>query len=473
MASPNISFDTLPASIRKPGKYFEFNTRLAVRTLPANVQRVLIIGQRNQGAPHPALVPVDVYSDIEARDLAGQGSQAHMMVRAAIKAYPYLRLTMILVDDDDAGLAAAGSITFSGTATGSGVVSLVIGGQVVRVSALRDETAASVATAMAGVINSHERLPVTAAAAAGILTLTARNAGAAGNKICLECSETVPGLDAAVAAMSGGQVDPDISPALDAVFASGHTIIITPFTQQESLTALREHLDAVSHALEQRGAIGVYAWTGTLAQGGTLARQINSGRITYGLLPGSASLPWEVAAAYGAVLASEEDPARPLNTLALAGIELPPIDQRLGRVEQETALYNGGTPLEVGPGDKVQIVRAVSTYVLDAQGVEDVSLLDITTIRTLDYVRKACRERISLRFPREKLSERTPPKVRSELIDVLLKLEELEIVEAVKDNLDGLIVERDSQDANRLNARIPVDVVNGLHVFAGRIDLLL
>ena len=41
MASPNISFDTLPASIRKPGKYFEFNTRLAVRTLPANVQRVL------------------------------------------------------------------------------------------------------------------------------------------------------------------------------------------------------------------------------------------------------------------------------------------------------------------------------------------------------------------------------------------------------------------------------------------------
>lgn len=473
MASPNISFDTLPASIRKPGKYFEFNTRLAVRTLPANVQRVLIVAQRNADAAHPALMPVDVYSDIEARDLAGRGSQAHMMVRAAILAYPYLRLSMVLVDDDPAGLAAEGRVAFAGTAGGSGVVSLAIGKQLVRVAVLRDDTAAATATAMAEAVNKHERLPVTAAAAAGALTLTARNKGAAGNLIALVCTETVPGLDATVTPMAGGDVDPDIGSALAAVFAEGHNIIITPYAQQESLTILREHLDTVSHALEQRGCIGVYGFTGTLAQGNTLARKINSGRITYGLLPGSNSLPWEVAAAYGAVLASEEDPARPLNNLDLADIDCPPIARRLGRVEQETALYNGGTPLEVGPGDKVQIVRAVSTYVLDSQGIEDISLLDITTIRTLDYVRKACRERISLRFPREKLSTRTPPKVRSELIDVLLKLEELEIVECVEDNLDGLIVERDSQDPNRLNAKIPVDVVNGLHVFAGRIDLLL
>jgi len=127
----------------------------------------------------------------------------------------------------------------------------------------------------------------------------------------------------------------------------------------------------------------------------------------------------------------------------------------------------------VGPGEKVQIVRAITTYTLDPQGVEDIALLDLTTIRTLDYVRKAMRQRISLRFPREKLSARTPAKVRSELIDVAYKLEELEIIEEVKANLPALIVERDLQDPNRLDAKIPADVVNGLHVFAGRIDLLL
>lgn len=118
-------------------------------------------------------------------------------------------------------------------------------------------------------------------------------------------------------------------------------------------------------------------------------------------------------------------------------------------------------------------MRAVTTYLKDANNIDDISLLDLTTIRTLDYVRKACRERIALRFPREKLSSRTPKKVRSELLDVLMKLEGLEIIEEVAANLSGLIVERDEQDPNRLDAKIPADVVNGLHVFAGRIDLLL
>ena len=172
--------------------------------------------------------------------------------------------------------------------------------------------------------------------------------------------------------------------------------------------------------------------------------------------------------------ASEEDPARPLNTLALAGVDVPAVADRLMRTEQETLLHNGVTPLEVGPdGTSVQIVRAISTYTVSAAGVQDVSLLDITTIRTLDYVRKAVRERVTLRFPREKLSSRTPAKVRSEILDVLHKLEELEIVEEVEANKDGVICERDSQDANRLDAKIPTDVVNGLHGVAGRIDLLL
>ncbi|MCG9088053.1 phage tail sheath subtilisin-like domain-containing protein, partial [Laribacter hongkongensis] len=201
--------------------------------------------------------------------------------------------------------------------------------------------------------------------------------------------------------------------------------------------------------------------------------QINSGRISGAWYPGSRALPCEIAAGYAAVLASEEDPARPINTLEIKGLDITDPTDWSGRAEQEAALHGGLTPLEVGPGNRVQIVRAVTTYLKDPQGIDDPALLDLTTIRTLDYVRKACRDRISLRFPREKLSERTPPKVRSELLDVLVKLEELEIVEAVEANKAGLIVERDSQDVNRLNARIPTDVVNGMHVFAGRIDLLL
>ena len=56
---------------------------------------------------------------------------------------------------------------------------------------------------------------------------------------------------------------------------------------------------------------------------------------------------------------------------------------------------------------------------------------------------------------------------------MLLKMEQAEIIENAEANKAKLVVARSPQDANRVNALIPADVVNGLHVFAGRIDLIL
>jgi phage tail sheath gpL-like len=191
------------------------------------------------------------------------------------------------------------------------------------------------------------------------------------------------------------------------------------------------------------------------------------------LLPGTATPAYELAAMFAAVIGSEEDPAKILNDMELVGAWPPPLSTRLSRTEQEVCLVNGVTPLQVGPGERVQIVRAITTYTVNPQGVADIAWLDITTIRTMDFVRLSVRNRLSQRFPREKLSARTADRVRSEILDVLVKLEELEIVEQVEANKPSLIVERDSQDPNRLNVRLPVDVVNGLHVLAVRLDLLL
>jgi phage tail sheath gpL-like len=473
MASPNISFNSIPSSIRKPGKYFEFNTALAVRTLPGNLQKTLIVGQRLVAGSVAANTPVDVFSDVEAANYFGRGSVAHLMARAALKANNYLALTMIALDDAGGSAAGTKTVTFTGTATGSGSATLNVGDQQVVIPVSNADTPTVIAAALVAQIGKQPDLPYTAAAALGVVTLTAKNKGTLGNGIVVSASSTAASVAVAVAAGVAGATDPTLATALATVFAAGHNIIISAWNDATNLTALRTHLDNVSGPMEQRGAIGVYAHTGTLAASTTLAASINSGRITNYLLPTAYEQSYEVAAAYGAVIASEEDPARPLNTLPLTGILANPMANRLSRTEQENALYNGVTPSEIGPGDKVQIVRAITTYTLDPQGVPDISLLDLTTIRTLDYVRKACRERIALRFPRDKLSARTPAKVRSELLDVLYKLEELEIVENVDLWKDQLIVERDSQDPNRLNAKIPTDVVNGLHVFGGRLDLIL
>lgn len=477
MASPNISFDSIPTSIRKPGHYFEFNTRLAVRTLPGNLQRVLLVGQRLANATGPTAVPagvaVEVFSDVDAAVHFGEGSIAHRMVKAAITANPYVQLTVIAVDDDDAAVAATGTITIAGTASRAGTLSVRIAGQTVRVAVESGDTVGTAATRLADEINAAGGLPVTAMAAQGVVTLTAKHKGAEGNNIKVAAVATAAGQTVTIGAMEGGTTDPDLDDALAAAFAAGHNIVVSPFATADALLALRAHLEAVGGPLEQRDAIGVAGTPGTLAAATTVASNINSGLMTLGWHSGSQLSAAEIGAAYASVIAYEEDPARPLNTLEIKGLDITDVEHWPSRTEQENALYNGVTPLETTTANRVQIVRAISTYTENAAGVPDVALLDITTMRTLHYVRKAVRERVALRFPREKLSERTPPKVRSEIYDVLIKLEELEIIEAVVENKDGLIVERDSQDVNRLNARIPADVVNGLHVFAGRIDLLL
>ncbi|MGN6954765.1 phage tail sheath C-terminal domain-containing protein, partial [Neisseria sp. P0015.S004] len=179
-----------------------------------------------------------------------------------------------------------------------------------------------------------------------------------------------------------------------------------------------------------------------------------------------------IAAGYAAVLAFEEDPAKPLNTLEIKGLAVTPDAQWPLFAECNNALYNGLTPLTV-VNNRVQIMRAVSTYTKSANNTDDPALLDITTIRTLDYVRRSVKERIALRFPRDKLSDRLLPKVKSEILDVLIKLDQAEIIENAEANKGKLVVARAQNDPNRVNAIIPADVVNGLHVFAGRIDLIL
>lgn len=486
MASANISFSQIPASIRKPGKYFEFNTTNAVRTLAANSQRMLIVAQKAEDSEAP-LAPVQIYDDATAGTLFGFGSQAHRMARAAIRANAYLDLSILPVPPDEAAQAAAGKLELTGEASGAGVLELTIADGSVAVAVASRDTAQSALEALAAAVNAEESLPVAAAvvtpedpdgegeeiAPPPYLALTAKDKGTPGNGIGLSVSCTAPGLTATAGAMSGGERDPDISEALAAVFGTDFTLYCIPWAAREQLAALRDHLASVSGPLEQRRATAWVGGTAALSVCTTLAGDINCERISLACLPGSPSPAECLSAAYCAVAAGEEDPARPLNTLALTGIAAPPDTARLSRTEQETALKNGVTPLEAGPGGVVQIVRAVSTYTRNAAGVADISMLDMTTIRTMDYVAKAVRERVELRFPREKLSTRTPPKVRSEVLDVLRQLEQLEIVEEVETNAAGVICERDMQDPNRLNVRIPTDVVNGLHVFAGVIDLLL
>jgi phage tail sheath gpL-like len=471
MPSANINFDGVPSTIRKPGIYTEFNTRMAVNTLPANLYRVLIIGQRLAAGTVLANTPVDIFSDEDAAVYFGRGSIAHLAVRAAIKANRYLSLQCIALDDASAGVVATGTVTIAGPATGSGALRLTVNKTPVDIAIASGDTASIIAAALNAQIALQSDLPVTATVLAGVVTLAAKHKGAMGNTIKLATVVQASGVTATVAAMVSGLNDPDITPALAAVYTAGHSILICSFNDTANLTALRTHVNAVSGPQEKRYVRAVVAHTGTYAQSTTLAASINSGLILEVLDPNAGESVYEVAAVMGAIAASEEDPARPLNGMELVGLTPPPMANWLSEVQIEAALHNGVTPTRVGPGNVVQIVRAITSYTLNANGVPDISMLDWTTAGTLHYVAKAIEQRIGLRFPRDKKTLRTRARLGDEIYNVLIKLEELEIIEQVAKS--DVLIEDDLVDPSRYDVRIKVNVVNGLHVIAQRLDLIL
>lgn len=471
----NVEFDKIPGSIRNPGVYTEYNSKGAVTALPVNPQEVLIIAPMLNQEEQDFSTPVKMFNDVEAAERFGYGSWIHLMTRQAIRNNPNIRLTVIGVKDHSAGVAATGSITFVGTASTAGNASVNIAGENYLISIAKGETDIQLAARMMAVINASHFCPVVANLSENdnkVITLTAKNKGEIGNEISLAIKNSASDLTLTTSSMNGGSQNADITNALTSVAGFHFNVIISAFSDTDNAKALHLHLESVSAPTAKKPAIGVMGWKGTLATGATFTQALNSERITVAWYKGAVESNALIAAGYGAVIAFEEDPAKPLNTLEIKGLTAVESTQFPTFSEFGQALYNGLTPLEV-INQRVRIMRAITTYTKSANNTDDPAYLDLTTIRSLDYVRYAIEQRIALRFPRSKLNDRIARKVKSEILDVLYRLENKEIVENVDAHKSQLIVVRNGEDVNRLDTVIPADVVNGLHVVANRIDLIL
>jgi len=183
-------------------------------------------------------------------------------------------------------------------------------------------------------------------------------------------------------------------------------------------------------------------------------------------------------------VALADDPARPLQTLELDGIMAPAKEARWTKEERNLLLYDGLSTYTVDSDGTVRIERAVTTYQTNSYGLEDTSYLDVTTPATLSYIRYVTRVRITNKFPRHKLADDgtafgagqaivTPSIVRSELLALFRQLEEQGLVEDYEQFVEGLIVERNADDPNRLDVLAPPNLVNQLIIFAEQVQYIL
>lgn len=486
-----IAFNSIPVSMRTTGAFLEFDSAKAVSGLPAAPTKVLLIGQRLAAGTVAAAIATRIVSADQAAKAFGRGSMLAGMAKAFKAVDAATECWAIALDDLGVGTAATGTITVASAATAAGTIALTIAGRSVKVGVAAGDAANTIAAAIATAIGANPDLPVTAVAAAAVVTLTARHKGTAGNDIDLRHNfyqgEQLPaGVALAYAAMSGGAGNPDISAVFAAIGDVSYTTIAIGFVDGATLTAVETEQARRWGPLLQIEGMAFFASRGTQ---GALAALGGARNSAYCSIIGAKAAPnptWEWAAAYAGVVGfhGSVDPARPFQTLPLTGLLAPAEPDRFTRIERELLLRDGISTWTVDGGGNVLIERAITTYQTNAWGLDDVAFLDVNTPLTLAYLRFAVRARILAKFPRHKLASDdarygagqaivTPKTIRAELVALMREMEDAGLVEDLDQFVADLIVERDATDAGRINALIPPNIVNQFRVFAGRVEFRL
>ncbi|OWY40064.1 phage tail protein [Xenophilus sp. AP218F] len=490
----NITFMSIPVGIRTGGVYVEIDHTKALRGLPQMERKLLVLGQRLAVGKTPALTPSRILNAEDAAGQFGRGSMLHVMARAldAVKQrYGLIDVYAVALDDLPAGVAATGSITLTGTVTKPGTLAAWVGGERVRVGASIGDTNTVLATKLAAAITADPDLPVSAAAAAGKVTITAYHKGEASNDMEVSVAyydeDALPeGITAACVNLAGGSGNPDVGAALATIAEDWYYSIACAYTDSANLAAIEADMDGRWGGMNMRTGHAFTARVGTHAALTTWGAARNSPHVTTWGLKGCPTWAPAMAAAFAGVCEFHGaiDPALPLRSVEVPGVLAPRLRDRFNRNERELLLRDGISSTTVDSGGKVYLERVITNYQKSPFGIDDESLLRLETKWTADYYRYAVRSRIALRFPRHKLADDginiapgqnlvTPSIIRAELIALHRELEQAGIVEDTDQFKRDLIVSRSAADVDRVNAVLPPNLVNQFVTFAAAVQYRL
>jgi phage tail sheath gpL-like len=200
----------------------------------------------------------------------------------------------------------------------------------------------------------------------------------------------------------------------------------------------------------------------------------------------SPTAPWKLASMAGGqvALAASIDPARPFQTLKLKGALAALVTDRFTMTERNNILSDGIATLRETVDGGLMIDRLVTTYKTNSLGAADTSYRDANTLFTLSFLRYDWNLHLSNRYPRHKLADDgtrfssgqaivTPSVIKAEAINKFREWEFAGLVEGFEQFKEGLIVERNASDVNRIDVLLPPDVVNQLIIAATQIQFIL
>ncbi len=196
----------------------------------------------------------------------------------------------------------------------------------------------------------------------------------------------------------------------------GLSMILCDSTEVAVQQLLRDSVQRASESRKERIGIVAIGKDATVAEACAQAKEINSERmVLVGGKYSSEDAGILYAAAVAGVLATETDPALPLNGLALASVSA--LDSNYTDNEVELLLTAGVLALEQSAGT-VSMIRGVTTCTM-VSGVADSTWRDLTTIMVVDDVIPELRNLLKVKFQRAKNTDLTRGSIRSEVVMAL------------------------------------------------------
>ena len=481
-----VAFKEIPSSIRTPGFFFEVDNSHA--NTATTQGRTLIIGQMLASGIAPANAPVQSLGFADSKTAFGVGSMLAAMVKQYQKRDPYGELWCLPLLDDAAATAATATLTFTGNVTAAGTLATYINGVAVPVPVTIGQTPTQVATALVAAIALQSDLTVTAAAAAGVVTLTTRFKGLQANDCDLRLNylgsaggEATPlGLTIVLAPFSGGATNPSLTAALASLGDAPFDFIITPYTDTTSLNAIQSlQNDATGRWswADQLFGGGFSAYRGTLGARTPFGTGRNDQHVSIISFNDSPTPTFAWAANYGGACAAslKANPATPLQTLAL-DVLAPPVTSRDSQATRASLLYDGLTTYTVDGGGTVRIDNAITTYQTNSFGQTDDSYLQVETLYTLAAVLRTLKGVVSSKYARVNIVDNgtsippgasavTPNMIKADIVASARGMEGV-----LLDDVDTLAatiqVTRNTSNPRRVDVLFPPTLIKGLQVLA-------
>ena len=458
----------LPSTVRRPGRFHEFDLTSSAQSLAPLPNRVLLVGMMNAAGTATADAFVQITDELNSDASFGVGSELALMVRKALETGRNIGFQPEIwaspIAEPGGGTAATYTLTFVGDATGAGDVVFRVGEKTFRAGVSVGDTVTEMALAVVAAIEaSLELVPVTVAAAVGVVTLTLNYKSVNGNDLKVIVDDvglTGTALTAAAAVAGVGVSDP--TTALDNSLAKYFEVKAIANHLVADVTLLKSHLDDAWAADEKRWCFGFIGENGTLATANGLATPANDERLTFGTYEESPAMPGLIAAALATTVSARELPNYNWDDHEIP-LAAPPDSAVYTKDEIEVALAAGSTPIFPNDArDESIIGRMITSKTLEG-GNPFERVKDLATMRGLVFTTRQLEAAFGVKFQAENKSDLVLRRMRSVAFEVLDDLEDLGVVQNVDELDPQLLVEPDNVVATRAVVSIPESIIPNLH----------